>query len=45
MISLPVLLSNLFNGTPGFGPNFSAQGANVKDPGQWPAVSFLGMIF
>jgi len=30
-----------FNGTPGFGPNFSAQGANVKDPGQWPA----GVIF
>ena len=26
-----------FNGTLGLDPNFSAQGANVKDPGQWPA--------
>ena len=35
-----------FNGTPGFGPNFSAQGANVKDPGQWPAgVIFRNDIF
>ena len=25
-----------FNGKTGFGPNFSAQGANVKDTGQWP---------
>lgn len=26
-----------FNGEVGFGPNFSAQGASVSDPGQWPA--------
>lgn len=25
-----------FNGEVGFGPNFSAQGASVSDPGQWP---------
>ncbi|HBQ00101.1 MAG TPA: TonB-dependent receptor [Gammaproteobacteria bacterium] len=30
-----------FNGETGFGPNFSAQGANVKYPGQWPD----GVIF
>ena len=30
-----------FNGATGFGPNFSAQGANVKYPGQWPD----GVIF
>lgn len=30
-----------FNGETGFGPNFSAQGANVKFPGQWPN----GVIF
>ncbi|MEQ8313663.1 MAG: TonB-dependent receptor [Gammaproteobacteria bacterium] len=30
-----------FNGEVGFGPNFSAQGANVKFPGQWPD----GVIF
>ena len=30
-----------FNGVTGFGPNFSAQGANVKYPGQWPD----GVIF
>lgn len=29
------------NGATGFGPNFSAQGANVKYPGQWPD----GVIF
>jgi outer membrane receptor protein involved in Fe transport len=30
-----------FNGERGFGPNFSAQGATVRDPGQWPN----GVIF
>ncbi len=30
-----------FNGETGFGPNFSARGANVKFPGQWPN----GVIF
>jgi len=30
-----------FNGATGFGPNFSAQGANVKYTGQWPN----GVIF
>ena len=30
-----------FNGATGFGPNFSAQGANVKFPGAWPD----GVIF
>ena len=30
-----------FNGATGFGPNFSAQGANVKYPEQWPN----GVIF
>ena len=30
-----------FNGEVGFGPNFSAQGASVKDAGQWPN----GVIF
>lgn len=30
-----------FNGEVGFGPNFSAPGANVKDAGQWPN----GVIF
>ncbi len=30
-----------FNGETGFGPNFSAQGASVADPGQWPE----GVIF
>lgn len=29
------------NGARGFGPNFSAQGANLKDQGQWPS----GVIF
>jgi len=26
-----------FNGVRGFGPNFSAQGATVRDAGQWPS--------
>lgn len=30
-----------FNGSRGFGPNFSAQGATVRDTGQWPD----GVIF
>ena len=30
-----------FNGTRGFGPNFSASGATVRDTGQWPD----GVIF
>jgi len=30
-----------FNGATGFGPNFSAQGATVRDTGQWPD----GVIF